>query len=597
MPGNMMSAASSRLFRRHTYTDISYRRVSRKRFTRRGRLASTRSISRLSTFSSRKSDLFPDVVDSPDSRDAAVSDATSTSCASTTEESVFSEDQGEDTIISSTVIDINERVEEVDRQVRDDVDEEDETCENIFSKLLDLIQCFPHNQQLEKPHETDDDAFDMNDVKIECILQQTIAEESDELDATVSPLNETAQHMTSRDMVLPPPEWIQEPLLLVATPGSGMLIRRIRRVSDPSYFESPASLPEVVQESDSLDNSKVIQLPINNGREQPAHSWVIDFETPVFAGTALFRIRGSNDWKSPTDDSGNSKKYDYFANQNRKFQMVIRGTFKTNVIMADCTSGLLLDHPLSTSRTPGMNCVENCIDDQPCSSDSQSNGSAGSSTKNKSKRLRRPPSRSSKNGSLPPKWALRAAVKVARLLSPRMDADLEGAHPRILSPLCSTAQTISVCRNSGGDNISTQLDETHAEPCPDSDASLIKDLDKSLTKKAGSTTNHSQQRKRAFNAAYDARVESLAKSSLPINDSPYFDTESEYTFEFLQHLVDYNDLSLDLGKILGKVSLGGALRGQPVRLLSAVVKQSTKNEIGPGVNMKDLDCLWSFDLW
>jgi hypothetical protein len=592
-----MSSASRRLLRRHTDSDAldggKSRRSSRKGFIRRPRLlTTTRSLSRFSTYSSRgdsSADDLPGVAEEG-------SDSAST-CISTVEESSFSDDTN---IVASTLVDIEEHVavakadEEV--QLRDIGAVEDDSCENVFLKMLDMLQCFPHDQlELEeKPCEAVAEEanvdFDSNIMKIELILKQTMNEEYDEGETSLP--TDTSQNETSREMILPPPsEWIQEPLLLVATPGSGMRIRRIRWVSDPSYFDSPNTIGQVGM----LDNNKTIQLPINNGKEQPMHSWVIDFETRVFAGTALFRIRDAAAWKpqKDADDDCNSTNCDYFAKLNRKFQTVIRGKFKPNVVMADCMSGLLLDHHLATFQPPPIDCA----DAIPCSSEIYTPDKVD--TKNNSKRLHKlRRGKSSNDDSLPPKWALRAAVKVACAFSPRMDANLECAHPRILSPLCSTAQTISVSRqNSGG--ISTQIHETHEEPCPNSVSSLVNDLKVSLSRKKNSSTstNRVQRRKQAFDAAYDARAESLGKRSTQESASPCFDTDAEYTFEFLQHLIDYNDLSLDLGKVLGKVRLGGALRGQPVRIIAAAVKQRSSITKSHTLNMDDLDCLWSFDMW
>lgn len=54
---------------------------------------------------------------------------------------------------------------------------------------------------------------------------------------------------------------------------------------------------------------------------------------------------------------------------------------------------------------------------------------------------------------------------------------------------------------------------------------------------------------------------------------------------------------MNLG-VLGKVKMGGLLRGQPIRYLSMVRQQ--KNIVASSelhLKMDDFDCLWSFDLW
>ena len=363
-----------------------------------------------------------------------------------------------------------------------------------------------------------------------------------------------SKSFTHRIQHFPPPvEWIHAPLLLTATPGSGTVIRRIKRVCDAESDNSDCLGPHA-------------QLPINNGRE--VHSLLIDFETPSFEGTALFRIRNSSgtDENDIMSTSFGIKKggNDYFAPHNRKFQMVIQGKFRRpNVIMADCMSGMVLDHPLRTTGSP-------VTDLNP------SKSSIVSSKKS-------PRKKKNKEEGLPPKWVLRASVKIAGLFSPRIDANLKCSHPRILAPLCSIAQSIHVSRKG---QTCPVLDVPHIEPNHQSTESLIHDL--KCTQNETSSNSSVPIRKKRFDSVYDARL------SHPHLASPCFDTDSTYTFEFLQHLIDYNNFSLDFGSILGKMKLGGAFKGQPCRLVAGVMSRSGQ---GKEVMLRDMDCLWSFDLW
>ncbi len=370
--------------------------------------------------------------------------------------------------------------------------------------------------------------------RIECILEEEYEEGKKE-----SPLAEVKdftipnQRQTSipSQMCLPhTSEWKQYPLLLTATPNSGMKVLGIRRLCEKSYFD--------LSVNDNL-NASLMELPINNGKEAPRQSWVIDFETELFAGTAMFRIRDCNTSAINADSTtAGLSDHDYFLGKNRRYQVVIRGRFKQKVEMASCLSGLLLDKPLATSR---------------------------------------------KNA--PPKWILRAAVRVANIFSPRMDADLECQHPRVLSPLCSTAQTIR--RQKDMEEI-VHLDGPHNEPHPDSTSSLACILKK--RSHYDKSINYDQYRKRSFNAIYDDYMESSGS-----NSSSYFD-DSEYTFEFLQHLVDYNELSLDLGRAMGKMKLGAGLSGQPVRVAAlSNPKDAQRGLVGSLLTAET--CLWSFDLW
>jgi len=538
-------------------------------------------------------------------------------------------------VISSTKI----HIQQEDAIPLHHIDENKETnddgiCDDILSKLIDLLPCLPQTQhtndisekiqpKIPETYNNDDETM----TQIECILRQAMDDdkEEDELSVPFStnedhinddhtsynnedttnkydedrlsvpfPINEndinddhTSYNSEDTTDKLPPPKgWIQN-LLLVSTPQSNMRINCIRRISEPSYFDCPSDV--------SLDNNQVIELPINSGKE--VDSWVIDFETTVFAGTALFRIRGCDERKSSSTES-NDTTHDYFERYNRRFQLIVRGKFKERVVIADCMSGLLLDHPLNSSATASN---MDCSDGIAWHGESETNSSViepPTSDKQKrvsKRRLKKGKSKTNDSSNLPPKWILRAAVKVAGVFSPRIDVDLECSHPRILTPLCSTAQTI--IRHDNG--LSPRLDGLHEEPCIDSNTSLVVDLcGLSPNKQSNNASNDVQSRKRYSDAVYDKRVEYIADCSghQTSSTSPCFDTDAEYTFEFLQHLVDYNDLSLDLGRVVGKVKLGAVLRGQPVRFISAAVKQRGSSE-SKELTLKDVDCLWSFDLW
>lgn len=416
-------------------------------------------------------------------------------------------------------------------------------------------------------------------VEIECTLKEgrddVQAVLSEESESIPRPSNSDSTESAISKSFPPASEWTHTPLLLTATPGSSTIVRRIRRVCDPSYFE----------DGHLSDGCDVLgphdQLPINSGKEDQGCGLVIDFETPSFEGTAFFRIRNANKVGSLQQLAHNGGCSDYFASYNRKFQMVIRGKFRRpDVAMADCMTGMLLDNPLrtagSTIADPFMACSE------------IPSGGSVVVKKSKKKRFSKAPG---KDENLPPKWVLRASVKIAGLFSPRMDADLECEHPRILSPLCSMAQSIHVARG-----VEPQpLDVPHAEPPHASKTSLVYELNH---KGGGSSSNTSVQiRKKAFDSIYDTRISQCnAHPKAHSSQSPCFDPNATYTFEFLQHLIDYNDFSLDFGSLVGKMKLGGALKGQPCRFVAGVVGRGSEKKKGE-LGLEDLDCLWSFDLW
>ncbi len=531
--------------------------------------------------------------------------------------SVTSSDDSADTtargnkVVSSTVINVNQNKisgiaissadeEEGHSQCTDPASFDDAESERSYyscwysSSVCTalLMPCFPQQREQcdENDYELENTAVSDGDAssnirgedrtEIECTFQPPV---SGRLEKSVceTQLVEQLGSLSVKGLPNNPSQWMQRPLLLVATPSSGMLIRQIRRVADPSYFDSPIQ-PSNFTNKFIIDGK--LQLPINNGKEEPGHSLVIDFETPIFAGTCMFRIRDSDTCNS--HENTQSTSHNYFAKFNRKFQMVVRGRFlHPDIVMADCVSGMLLDKRLVTAGSPAAT----CSDSFGCAEPEIATHNARPSRLRKSKH--------DKGESLPPKWVLRAAVKVAGFFSPRMDADLECAHPRILTPLCSSAQTAYLTREA--DTCNTPLDEIHSEPNPDSNASLAHNLNKATVKK---NINAVQYRKRSFDAVYDDRMQSLKRDPNQTGSScPCFDPDAEYTFEFLQHLVDYNELSLDMGMAFGKMKLGAALRGQPIRFIAAL-RSDTKGKGSGGLSsstlaLKDLKCLWSFDLW
>lgn len=68
---------------------------------------------------------------------------------------------------------------------------------------------------------------------------------------------------------------------------------------------------------------------------------------------------------------------------------------------------------------------------------------------------------------------------------------------------------------------------------------------------------------------------------------PRFDPSKEYTFEFFQHLIHFDDFSVDVG-VLGCHKLGGVLNGQPLKCMAARYRIE---------HLDHLDFLWAFDFW
>jgi len=83
--------------------------------------------------------------------------------------------------------------------------------------------------------------------------------------------------------------------------------------------------------------------------------------------------------------------------------------------------------------------------------------------------------------------------------------------------------------------------------------------------------------------------------------SPTFDPDREYTFEFFQHLLLFDEFTLDLPRPVGKRPLRRMLDGQPLKFMAAYqVVRDGAGGIGPtgtkAIN-EEMRWLWSFDLW
>jgi len=309
--------------------------------------------------------------------------------------------------------------------------------------------------------------------------------------------------------LLPPHKWPQRPLLLRPTPNSGTRIRGVRFAGETTYLWEPSSSCEdkLWKELDTTCMCEYCMvLPINNGNEEAGRALVTDFESELFEGTLLLRIRHCNSRSAqPYDDTKG-----YFAGLNRRYQCVVSGRFRKPLPLTRCVTGLQLAR---------------------------------------------------KCGKLPSKWIVKGAIKVIGFFAPQMDVDLDSDKPKSLSPLGSTPQCISV-----EDTPNAKLDDVLEEP-KDASATL---LGKAST--AASSMQRARYRKKAFDKLY------VQKSAFPTAD-----TSQTYTFEFLQHLFNFQEFSIELGSMLGSVDMKDMLYGQPMQLMA-----SSTCEKNP---------LWSFDLW
>lgn len=134
---------------------------------------------------------------------------------------------------------------------------------------------------------------------------------------------------------LEPKMWPQRPLLLRPTPRSGTRVKGIRLSGCTDYiwngkiqktlwdktlrarWQKTSSITD--HDSDECTCPMCMTIPINNGNELDGESLVTDFESDLFDGSLLVRIRGAEGTtKDPYDDTKG-----YFSDVHRKYQVVM----------------------------------------------------------------------------------------------------------------------------------------------------------------------------------------------------------------------------------------------------------------------------------
>lgn len=356
-----------------------------------------------------------------------------------------------------------------------------------------------------------------------------------------------------------PKDWPQAPLALRPTPGKGTRVKAIRFSNSTEPLWVPGShltwyqrleqhwgrqTEEELRKKRDLQPhyaccEECVLLPINNGNEKPGESLVTDFETDFFEGTLLLRIRHTEGTTpEPYDDNKG-----YFKGMNRRYQCCIRGRFKKALPFTQLTTGFRLDRQF---------------------------------------------------GNLPSKWVIKSAMKVVRFFAPQLDIKMEGIDkPYSRAPLGSTPQCI---------NVDEQEAEYHPKEISGCDSSSSSDEEKTpyvedsnvqMNNIEGKLVESSEARRSILGIGADsdrttpmqrAKMRKKAFDKLYAEKSlfPKTDPSKIYTFEFLQHLFNFQEFSIELGSMLGSIHLEDILDGQPLPL------QANYGGEYP---------LWSFDIW
>jgi Protein of unknown function (DUF1769) len=364
----------------------------------------------------------------------------------------------------------------------------------------------------------------------------------------------------------PPPEtWPQRPHFIRVTPGSGTQIVDIRC---PDHCR-PLNEDPFWQEH--------CGVPINTGNEAPGQTIVVDFISQHFVGSVLFRMQGVKPCQKQE-----SAPISYFDQKQRTFQAVVRGRFRSELPLTKCVSGQFFRRPA---------------------------------------------------GTLPPHWMICAIEAVVNGLQPNNELHVEGPTPRLLSPLVTNAQTIQVnapksyptntnLQNTHGDeglifhegqffydssydsvnacfvsNSIEEMEQEWQEPHATHHRSLIQQIDADHAAHAPSILNDhkkNQHFRKSFLNQYWARQDHHHRNNNNKDDDDdepvyHFRTDQEYSFEFYEHMIDFehSQLALDLKlPLLHHIPIAPCTDGQPIHLMSAV-------RTGPDA----LEYLWNFEIW
>ena len=161
---------------------------------------------------------------------------------------------------------------------------------------------------------------------------------------------------------------------------------------------------------------------------------------------------------------------------------------------------------------------------------------------------------------LPHPWILKSASKLIRKLAPGAEIHIVGDHPpTMLAPLAATAQVVR------GDEPGNEPDIVRAGQHDQDDVQEDCTL---LGGKFASSRVSTASRK--LHLSYPSRAAQYT-----------FDTETVYTFDFYQSLLNCCTYSLDLG--VAKVGMSRILNGQPIQCLAK--------------SRSDGRYLWSFQIW
>ena len=314
--------------------------------------------------------------------------------------------------------------------------------------------------------------------------------------------------------------WPQRPILIRPNPKSGTKILGIRKEknnatasSSPEkqkYLWKPGSskswwtaLQEEWNEDDSVPEGEeeeaglvppppccetCVILPINNGNEACGEALVADFESELWKGTVMIRIRHTNGVTTRDNNKSDDTK-GYFANVNYKYEAVVRGNFKDSVPFTELFTGAKLERPV---------------------------------------------------GKLPSSWIMWTASKLLKYFAPQLKVDLDTDTPTILSPLGSTARVIEVDSKEPIDYLGDERSEPAIENPERSLTGVSYDIEDELER--------ARARKRHFDELFVAKDHGGTMWTDP--SKTYTMEFLQHLFDYHKYKIDLGKMSYDMTNVL-----------------------------------------------
>lgn len=227
-------------------------------------------------------------------------------------------------------------------------------------------------------------------------------------------------------------------------------------------------------------------------------------------------------------------------------------------------------------------------------------------------------------GKLPPKWIVNGALNVVRFFAPQLQTNVTGPRPYSLTPLGSTPQSLIV-DDMETDDSTDGMSLTDRMKCdvtmevPQEEPRIDTNTLTGHASNASSSMQRARYRKKHFDKMYsDAHHHhnsNASNKSLSADGTLCTDPSKIYTFEFLQHLLSFDDFTIELGSIVGSVQLQTVLHGQPLQIMSSYQNpiplsstsqkgssRNTTTKSSSSTSERQSDALlqnrfWCFDIW